>query len=146
FVQVKGDVALEVDREAVIIARREGHGSATGRGGGLDGLVDGGCVDSLAVGFGAEGFHVEGGGSCQGAAGEAQAGAQWEGSARFHSEIGAIGITITDRQARARSVTGMTNFSAVRVREKLATFTSFRPAARPAAITSVSRISGTPFG
>ena len=45
-----------------------------------------------------------------------------------------------------RSATGMTNFSAVCVSEKLTTFTSTSPAAFPASITARSEISLRPFG
>src|SRR5213082_1886227 len=44
------------------------------------------------------------------------------------------------------AASGITNFSAVCVSEKLTTFTSTRPAALPAAITARSEISGRPFG
>src|ERR1051325_610601 len=45
-----------------------------------------------------------------------------------------------------RRETGITNFSAVCVSEKRATFISTRPAALPAFLTSPSEISGLPFG
>ena len=54
-----------------------------------------------------------------------------------------------DREGRsgaARFATGMTNFSAVSVSEKLTTFTSTSPACFPAAITSASEIARSPFG
>ena len=54
------------------------------------------------------------------------------------------------RTARATTAylaaSGIVNRSPVCVAENLTTLVSFRPAARPASITSISRIVSTPFG
>ena len=58
-IQIQGDIAHQVNGMAQVAARGEEHGSAAGRGRGLDALVDGRCVKGRAVARGAESLNVE---------------------------------------------------------------------------------------
>ena len=50
------------------------------------------------------------------------------------------------RELAQREGISINQFIATAVAEKLATLMSFKPASRPAWMTSISRISGTPLG
>ena len=66
--EVERDVALEADGEAEPCSGGEEDGASASGCGGLDGFVDGGGVDGLAVADGAEAADVEdgSGGECSG--------------------------------------------------------------------------------
>src|SRR5262249_24846063 len=58
LIQVERDIALQVNRKTQIRSGWKPHGSAAGRGSGIDGLVDGSRIQRLSVALGTEGPYV----------------------------------------------------------------------------------------